>query len=109
MATTTFTSYVNKNVGTSAATVVTAAAGAQTNIIGMTCANITNVAVTISVYITRGGVDYFIVNGATVPQGGSLVPVGGNQKMVLITSDSLRVISSAANSIDVITSALVVT
>lgn len=109
MATTTFTSYVNKNVGTAAATVVTAAAGAQTNIIGMTCANTTNTAVTVSVYLTRGGVDHFIVRDATVPQGGSLVPVGGNQKLVLNVSDSLRVIASTATCIDVITSALVVT
>lgn len=109
MATTTFTSYMNKNVGTAAATVVTAAAGAQTNIIGMSCANITNTAVTVSVYITRAAVDYYIVKDATVPQGGSLVPVGGDQKIVLNASDALKVVSSAATSIDVITSALVVT
>lgn len=109
MATTTFTSYMNKNVGTTAATVVTAAAGAQTNIIGMCCANTSNAAVTISVYITRSSVDYYIVKDATVPQGGSFVPVGGDQKMVLNASDALKVISSAASSIDVITSALVVT
>ena len=109
MATTTFTSYVNKNVGTAAATVVTAAAGAQTNIIGMCVANTTNTAVTVSVYLTRSAVDYFIVRDATVPQGGALVPVGGDQKMVLNASVSLRVIASTATCIDVITSALVVT
>jgi hypothetical protein len=109
MATTTFTSYVNKNVGTSAATVVTAAAGAQTNIIGMTCANTTLAAVTVSVYVTRSSVDYYIIKDATVPQGGALVPVGGDQKLVLVTSDILRVIASTATCIDVITSALVVT
>ena len=37
----TFTSYANKNVGTSAATVVTVAAATQTTIIGMSIANIT--------------------------------------------------------------------
>jgi hypothetical protein len=109
MATTTFTSYVNKNVGIAASTVVTAAAGAQTNIIGMTCANTTNAAVTVSVYITRSSVDYYIIRNATVPAGGALVPVGGDQKMVLIASDALKVISSTATSVDVITSALVVT
>ncbi len=109
MATTTFTSYVNKNVGTTAATVVTASAGAQTNIIGMCCANTTNTAVTVSVFITRSGVDYFIVRDATVPQGGSLVPVGGDQKTVLIASDALKVQASTSSCIDVITSALVVT
>lgn len=109
MATTTFTSYLNKNVGTAAATVVTAGAGAQTNVIGMTVANITNTAVSVSVYITRSAVDYYIVKDATVPQGGSLVPVGGDQKMVLVASDALKVIASTATCIDVITSALVVT
>ena len=109
MATTTFTSYVNKNVGTAAATVVTAAAGAQTNIIGMTCANTTLAAVNVSVYITRSAVDYYIIRDATVPAGGALVHVGGDQKMVLIASDALRVVASTATCIDVITSALVVT
>lgn len=109
MATTTFTSYINKNVGTSPSTVVTAAAGAQTNIIGMCVANTTNTAVTVSVYLTKSAVDYFIVRDATVPQGGALVPVGGEQKMVLSPSDSLRVVASTASCIDVITSALVVT
>lgn len=109
MATTTFTSYLNKNVGVAAATVVTAGAGAQTNLIGMTVANTTNTAVTVSVYITRSAVDYYIVKDAVVPQGGSLVPVGGDQKMVLVASDALKVIASTATCIDVITSALVVT
>ena len=109
MATTTFTSYVNKNVGTAAATVVTAAAGAQTNIIGMSVANTTSTAVTVDVYITRSAIDYYIVRGATVPQGGALVPVGGDQKIVLVASDALKVIASTATCIDVITSALVVT
>ena len=109
MATTTFTSYMNKNVGTAAATVVTAGAGAQTNVVGMTLANTTSTAVTVSVYITRSAVDYYIVRDATVPAGGALVPVGGDQKMVLNASDALKVIASTATSVDVITSALVVT
>jgi phosphoribosylcarboxyaminoimidazole (NCAIR) mutase len=109
MATTTFTSYINKNVGTAVATVVTAGAGAQTNLIGMTCANTTNTAVTVSVYVTKGGQDFFIVRDATVPAGGTLVPVGGDQKMALNPSDVLRVTASTATCIDVITSALVVT
>ena len=100
---------MNKNVGTAAATVVTAGAGAQTNVVGMTLANTTSTAVTVSVYITRSAVDYYIVRDATVPAGGALVPVGGDQKMVLNASDALKVIASTATSVDVITSALVVT
>jgi len=37
----TFTSYVNQNVGTSAATVVTVGGGTQTTVIGMSTANTT--------------------------------------------------------------------
>ena len=105
----TFTSYGNKSVGTSAATVVTIGASTQTTIIGMSCANILTSPVTVDAYFTRSAVDYYLVKGATVPVGGSLVIVGGDQKVVLITSDVLKVISSTASSIDVVTSVLNIT
>jgi hypothetical protein len=105
----TFTSYVNKDVGTSAATVVTVAGGTQTTVIGMTCANTTAAGVTVDVYITRSAVDYYIVKDAAIPSGGTLVPVGGDQKVVLVTSDVLKVISSAATSVDAVTSVLEIT
>lgn len=105
----TFTSYGNKSVGTSAATVVTIAAATQTTVIGMSCANITTSPVTVDAYFTRSAVDYYLVKGATVPVGGSLVIVGGDQKVVLITSDVLKVVSSTASSIDVVTSVLNIT
>jgi hypothetical protein len=105
----TFTSYVNKDVGTSAATVVTVGASTQTTLIGMSCANTTASPVTVDAYVTRSAVDYYLVKGATVPVGGSLVIVGGDQKVVLITSDALKVLSSAAASIDLFTSVLNIT
>jgi hypothetical protein len=105
----TFTSYVNKNVGTSAATVVTVAASTQTTVIGMSCANTTSSPVTVDAYFTRSAVDYYLIKGATVPVGSSLVIVGGDQKVVLITSDVLKVVSSVATSIDVVTSVLNIT
>lgn len=105
----TFTSYVNKNVGTSAATVVTVGASTQTTIIGMSAANTTSSPITVDAYITRSATDYYLIKGATVPVGSSLVIVGGDQKVVLITSDVLKVISSAASSADVVTSVLNIT
>lgn len=56
--------------------------------------------------MTSGGTDYYLVKGATVPVGGSLVPIGGDQKLVLEAADVLKVISSAASSADVIASLL---
>jgi len=105
----TFTSYVNKNVGTSPATVVTVGASTQTTVIGMSVANTTSSPITVDAYITRSGVDYYLIETATVPVGSSLVIVGGDQKVVLITSDALKVVSSAASSADVVTSVLNIT
>jgi hypothetical protein len=72
----------------------------------MTISNVTTSNITTDAYITSGGVDYYIVKGATVPVGGSLVTVGGDQKIVLETGDAIKVVSSAASSADVILSAL---
>lgn len=105
----TFTSYGNKSVGTSAATVVTVASSTQSTIIGLSCANITASPVTADVYFTRSTVDYYLIKGATVPVGGTLVVVGGDQKVVLTTGDVLKVVSSAASSLDVVTSVLNIT
>lgn len=106
MATNTFTSYLNKDVGTSAATIVTVASGTQTTVIGMSAANTSASPVTIDAYITRSSVDYYLVKGATVPVGGSLVIVGGDQKVVLTAADVLKVVSSASASVDAVTSVL---
>lgn len=105
----TFTSYANKNVGTSAATVVTVASATQTTVIGLSAANTSSSPVTADVYFTRSAVDYYLVKGATVPVGGSLVVVGGDQKVVLTTGDVLKVASSAASTLDVVTSVLNIT
>jgi len=105
----TFTSYVNRNVGTSASTVVTVGAGTQTTVIGMSVANTTTSPITVDAYITRSANDTYLIKGATVPVGSSLVIVGGDQKVVLIVSDALKVISSAASSADVVTSVLNIT
>jgi len=50
-----------------------------------------------------------MVKGATVPAGGSLVVVGGDQKVVLEENDNIKVTSSAATSCDVIMSILEIT
>lgn len=105
----TFTRYLNKDVGTTAASVVTVGAATQTTIIGLSFANTSASPITVSAYITASAVDYYLVRNATVPVGGALVVVGGDQKTVLVTSDALKVVSSAASSCDVITSVLNIT
>jgi len=109
MATNTFTSYMAKSVGTSASTLVTVGASTQTTAIGLTVANTSASQITIDVYVTRSAVDYYVVKGAAVQAGTSFVAVGGDQKLVLKSSDALNVVSSAASSADVILSVLEIT
>lgn len=102
-----FKNYPSAAVGTSAATIVTATA--STTVIGMTIANILATPITVSVYVTTGGSNYYIVKDATVPAGGALVPIGGDQKLALAIGDALKVVSSDASSADVIVSVLEIT
>lgn len=106
MATNTFKNYFNKSVGTTAVSVYTCPAATQTTFIGMTIANTSAAAITCDVYITSGGVDYYVVKTAPVPVGQALVPIGGDQKIVLEAGDIIKVVTSAASSADVIASLL---
>lgn len=103
----TFKNYVNQNVGTSAATVVTASTA--TTVIGMTIANVSASPITVDVYVTISATNYYLVKAAVIPVGGALVPIGGDQKLVLENGDALKVVSSAATSADVICSVLEIT
>jgi hypothetical protein len=71
-------------------------------------ANTTSAPITCDVYFTRSSVDYYIVKTATVPVGGSLEVMQGN-RIVLIASDALKVVTSIATSADVIASVLLTT
>ena len=106
MATNTFKSYASKNVGTSAATVYTCPSATQTTLIGLSMANTSTSPITTDAYITRSAVNYYLVKGATVPVGGSLVVVGGDQKVVMQASDVLYILNSAASSGDCFASLL---
>jgi hypothetical protein len=51
----------------------------------------------------------YIVANAPISSGASLVPIGGDQKIVMITGDKLYVQSSAASSVDAIMSIMEIT
>ena len=50
-----------------------------------------------------------MVQNATISNGGALVPIGGDQKLVLEFGDYIQVQTSAVNSADVILSVLEIT
>ena len=53
----TFTSYVAKDVGTSAATLLTVASSTVDTVLGLSIANTTSAGITVDVYITRSAVN----------------------------------------------------
>jgi len=107
----TFLRKTTRDVGTGGSTVGSYVVGAstQTTIIGLTCANTTSTAITVDVQLNDGTNDTYLVKAGTVPAGSSLVVVGGDQKVVLQTGDSVVVTSSAATSCDVVMSILEIT
>ena len=104
-----FKNYFLKNPNTTSQNVFSAGAGVQATVIGMTIANITNAPITANVTLTSSGTSYFMVKNAIIASGGALVPIGGDQKVVLEATDYLQVQTSAADSADVILSVLEIT
>lgn len=105
----TFKNSFSKNVGTSPVTVYTAPSSTQTTLIGFSVANVTTSPITCDAYITSSATDYYLIKTGTVPVGGSLVIVGGDQKVVLEAADALKIVTSAATSADVVISYLEIT
>ena len=96
-------------------TIYTGKSGTETTIIGMSIANITTSSVTVDVKIesdtsdTETNANVFLIKDAPIPVGGTLVPVGGDQKVVLLNTDVLKVQSDTANSVDTTLSILEIT
>lgn len=99
------TSYAVKNVSTSGSTAISSIASGTVAVSSLILSNTSTSPITVNAYITRSSVNYYLVYQATVPVGGSLECIQGN-RVVLIASDSLTVVSSAATSADCWISAL---
>mgnify|MGYP006294559419 FL=1 len=106
-----FRNYTLKAAGTTAQNVYAAGAGVQATVIGMTIANITASPISANVILNGGNItsNVYLVKDATIAPGGALVPVGGDQKLVLEAGDYLQVSASIASCVDVITSVLEIT
>ena len=102
----TFKNNFQQNIGQTVQTVYTAGSGIQATVIGMSVANVTGSDVRANVIINSAGTDYYLVKNAIIEPGSALIPIGGDQKLVLEASDFLRVQSDTATSLDVIVSVL---
>lgn len=107
----TFRNQTLKAAGFTAQNAYAAGAGVQATVIGMTIANITNSPISANVILSGGNItdNVYLVRNATIAPGGALVPIGGDQKLVLEAGDYLQVNTSVTSSADVITSILEIT
>jgi hypothetical protein len=101
----TFKNKVLASVGGSAQGYTTPAS-TTTTVIGMAVANRTanTIKVNAEVVDTSAGVTAYLVKDGIIASGGNLVIVGGDQKVVLETTDVLRVSSDTESSADVVIS-----
>jgi hypothetical protein len=104
-----FKSNVAADIVTSGNTVYTCPSATQTTLIGLTLSNKSAGTVTANVFLRRSAVDYSIVSNAPILTGSTLVPIGGEQKVVLQPADELRVTATANGSIDAVASLLEIT
>ena len=106
----TFKNRTLRAVGTSPVDVgAVVGANVQTTLIGMTVANRTSAVIAVTVTLGDGTNTTNLVKDAPIPTGGSLVVLGGDQKVVLMTGDKITVTSNTASSADVIMSFLEIT
>jgi hypothetical protein len=101
-----FKNYFLKNATTSAANVYVGPTATQSTIIGMTIGNTTASPISCNITVVSAGTTYFMLQNATISNGGALVPIGGDQKLVMEAGDYMQVQTSATNSADVIVSVL---
>ena len=89
-----FRRLTKRNIGSGGITVHTFTTGYHA-IVGIRCAN-TNVSAStnLSVYITDGGVDYYLIKSAPIASGSSLELIDGGAKIIVESGDVLKITST---------------
>ena len=107
----TFKRKLSNDVGNTATQIgsYTVCASTTAVVIGLTVTNITGSALTANVYINDGVANTSLVVNGPISSGSSLIVVGGDQKVVLESGDSVYVQSSAASSLDAVMSIMEIT
>ena len=102
---------LSRSIGSSLTAVGSYTVGASTEVtvIGLVVSNTTASQVLVDATVNDGANDTYLIKEAPVPSGGSIVIIGGDQKVVMETGDSLKVKSDTASSVDVVMSILEIT
>jgi len=106
-----FQTKTTQNVGTTLSAIgsFTIPAGQTATVIGLTLANKANTGVLVSVAYGSNTANTFIIKNAPIPAGSSLIPIGGDQKIVLNEGSTLNVAANTANQVDAVMSILLQT
>jgi hypothetical protein len=99
-----FRRYTSNNVGTSAATVMTA--DSYDTVVGISISNVTAGTINVDCYINDGSNDIYLVKTAPILSGSTLQIIDGGARFVMHSGDALKVVSDTASSADVWVSAV---
>jgi len=107
----TFYRKIQANVGLVANTInsYTVGGGVTSIVLGLTLCNTTGATINASVFVQNGANIHYIVKNAPITTGGALVPIGGDQKLVLQVNDNVKVQSDSVNSVDAFMSIMEIT
>ena len=97
-----FRNVLVRTIGTGDTTLL--AAGNYDAVIGIRCCNILTSTIAVDVEIAKGGADYFIAKGVSIPPNSAIELIQGGAKIVLQSGDTLSAVSNTASSVDIVTS-----
>ena len=80
------------------------AGGNYDAVIGIRCCNILTSTIAVDVKIAKGGADYFLAKGVSIPPNSAIELIQGGAKIVLASTDTLEAVSDTASSLDVVCS-----
>ena len=97
-----FRNNLQRNVGTSEVTLITG--GDFDAVIGIRCCNVVTSTILVDVFIENSSNDHFLAKDVSVPPNSAIELIQGGAKIVLKSGDVLKANSSAASSLDIVTS-----
>ena len=97
-----FRNVLVRQIGTGDTTLL--AGGNYDAVIGIRCCNVVTSTIAVDVKIAKGGNDFFIAKGVSIPPNSAIELIQGGAKIVLKSGDVLKAVSNTASSVDIVTS-----